>query len=156
MQAGLVDSGLKVLTFNGLLLHEPWRVQLDMSGWRGHFGTLTPFHHACKQSGAAEASLLQPGGAKMPCAPSGATVQACRGVPLDALGLVRLPVRGDGTLVDWAEGIRGAWEFGEEAALRIFRGFCATGLPKYESKRQLVGTCNCVRAWLLVWYLWYI
>lgn len=30
---------------NGLLLHEPWEVQVDMQGqWAGHFGTLMPYY----------------------------------------------------------------------------------------------------------------
>ena len=50
-QARLREAGLKVHTFNALLLYEPWMIQLDMSSWRGHFGTLMPFHYACRALG---------------------------------------------------------------------------------------------------------
>ncbi|KAK3258811.1 hypothetical protein CYMTET_32160, partial [Cymbomonas tetramitiformis] len=46
VESGLRQAGLKIRTFNALLLHEPWAVQIDMSRWHGHFGTLMPFYHA--------------------------------------------------------------------------------------------------------------
>jgi hypothetical protein len=60
--------------------------------------------------------------------PDPAVMQACKGVPLNQLGLVQIPKRADGTPVDWAEGIRDSWHFGEDQALHIFEEFCRTGM----------------------------
>jgi Zn-dependent alcohol dehydrogenase len=51
----------------------------------------------------------------VPRAAAAAAVRGCAGVGLAALGLCRMPRRADGVLVDWAEGIRGSWRFGEDA-----------------------------------------
>ncbi|QDZ19871.1 cryptochrome photoreceptor [Chloropicon primus] len=41
--------GLRSKAFSTFLLHDPEAVAIDMRRWKGHFGTLTPFHFACKQ-----------------------------------------------------------------------------------------------------------
>lgn len=44
------------------------------------------------------------------------------------LRLVRLPVRADGTFVDWAADMRAAWDMSESAALAIMEQFLAEGV----------------------------
>lgn len=58
---------------------------------------------------------------------------------LRELGLSRMPLRADGTAIDWAAPIRSAWDFSEGAALRTLREFLADGAPP-----RLVGL-RCMR-----------
>lgn len=52
----------------------------------------------------------------------------CGGVSLADLGLARMPVRRDGTVVDWGAPIRRAWgACSEEEALQMMEGFIAVG-----------------------------
>lgn len=39
--------------------------------------------------------------------------EALQGLALDELGLAPMPTRADGSVVDWAAGIRGAWDISE-------------------------------------------
>ncbi len=43
--------------------------------------------------------------------------------------MVELPVRRDGTVVDWAQPIRAAWDISERGALAIMDQFLAEGAP---------------------------
>ena len=43
--------------------------------------------------------------------------------------MVELPVRRDGTVVDWAQPIRAAWDISERGALAIMEQFLAEGAP---------------------------
>ena len=43
--------------------------------------------------------------------------EAPQGLSLDELGLAAMPTRVDGSVVDWAAGIRGAWDISEAVRL---------------------------------------
>ncbi|CAE7265818.1 CRY1 [Symbiodinium natans] len=43
----LQAAGIKLRTFDSFLLCDIKQVRVDLNTYRGHFGTLTPFHHAC-------------------------------------------------------------------------------------------------------------
>ena len=43
VHAALAQHGLSVMGHQGHLLHEPEGAKIDMSNWKGHFGTLMPF-----------------------------------------------------------------------------------------------------------------
>ena len=47
---------------------------------------------------------------------------APQGLALDELALAPMPTRTDGSVVDWAAGIRGAWDISE--AVRFPAGSC--------------------------------
>ncbi|KAK9843470.1 hypothetical protein WJX81_004296 [Elliptochloris bilobata] len=127
--AGLEAGGLAVRSFNTLMLHEPGAVRLDMSRYNGHFGTLMPFVRACDRLPAPPKPLPVP--LRVPVAAS-----APEGLSLDELGLAPMPLRADGTAVDWAAGIRGAWDISEAGALRQMDVFLDAGFPRYEAARQ--------------------
>ena len=56
---------------------------------------------------------------------------------IDNLGLVSLPVRDDGTVVDWTASLREAWgAMTEEAAHGAMRGFVHSGLARFEYQRH--------------------
>lgn len=125
---------IRFRTFNSFLLNDVDRVRIDMKERRGHFGTLVPFLFACNaqpqppKPQAAPASLPGLDGDKLEC-----------DVGLCGLGLCRLPIRKDGSLVNWADPIVKAWDITEEAGYSALRAFLAEGggLSKYESDRHL-------------------
>ncbi|CAE7431948.1 CD [Symbiodinium sp. CCMP2592] len=43
----LESAGIKFRTFDSFLLYDIKQVKIDLGTYRGHFGTLTPFHSAC-------------------------------------------------------------------------------------------------------------
>jgi len=43
----LDSAGIKLRTFDSFLLYDIKQVKIDLGTYRGHFGTLTPFHSAC-------------------------------------------------------------------------------------------------------------
>ena len=64
--------------------------------------------------------------------PVAGTPPAVAGEPVLALAdlrMVELPVRADGTVVDWAAPILAAWDISEAAALAIMEQFLAEGAP---------------------------
>lgn len=53
--------------------------------------------------------------------------ETCDGQPLEALGLARMPVSANGTVVDWGALIFAAWDPTEAAALSLLDIFLETG-----------------------------
>lgn len=123
---------LQVELSNALLLHPSENVTIDMSSWRGHFGTLMPFYAACERVGGFVSGKKQalaatpdelPGAAEpvpqdlldVAAAAAGAenVAEGRAGAEtnvavgsLDALGLYQAPVRANGERIDWAAPIR--------------------------------------------------
>lgn len=50
------------------------------------------------------------------------------GGPLEALGMVQLPVRGDGTPVHWEAPLVEAWDMSESAAQATLEEFASVGV----------------------------
>ena len=128
----------QVHEYNALLLHLPQAISVDMSSFRGHFGTLMPFFRACEKAGGfvGESQPIVGAPADLPGAqealppPSGGACDtghgrggrshgegeaamaggdAALGVTLEDLMLYDPPKRSSGEVVDWAAPIRSAW-----------------------------------------------
>jgi deoxyribodipyrimidine photo-lyase len=123
---GLRDAGLVAESFNGALLHEPWTVR---SGQGTPFRVFTPFWRACLAKGEpaepAEAPPLR-GPRRWP---SSITVEALQLLPT----------------VDWAGGLRSAWEPGEPGARRVAACFIAKALAGYGTQRDIPGAAGTSR-----------
>ena len=135
--AALEAAGVKCVQHSGYLMHEPDAIAIDMSSWVGHFGTLTPFMRACRQSSAG-APLPEPSpeSASALFMPADAPPPA-GSVPLEFLALARMPTRVDGTIVDWGASIRAAWRNSEAQALVTCTAFVRDQLARYEATRHL-------------------
>ncbi|KAG7216105.1 hypothetical protein INR49_007857 [Caranx melampygus] len=85
-----------------------------------------------------------------------------QGVPLDTLGLARMPRRKDGTTIDWAANIRKSWDFSEEGAHARLEAFLHDGVYRYEkeSGRADAPNTSCLSPYLHFgqlsprWLLW--
>mmetsp|Transcript_10996 Transcript_10996/g.25117 ORF Transcript_10996/g.25117 Transcript_10996/m.25117 type:complete len:773 (+) Transcript_10996:196-2514(+) len=138
--AALQAVGVKLQRFQSFLLYNIEDIRVDMSSWRGHFGTLTPFHSACSACG-------QP--PKPVQAPNHLTAGSLNigSVALSSLGFARMPVRKDGTVVDWGSPILDAWSISEDAALSTLRQFLQRGggFSRYEKERHLADASGVAR-----------
>lgn len=125
-------AGIKLKSFNSFLLHDITKIHVDVGTYRGHFGTLTPFHHACMSQPHVEMPTAEPPNLKP-------IDKAIRDEGLQALGFARMPVRKDGSLLDWGAPILAAWDISEAAGLATLRQFLERGggLDRYEKGRQL-------------------
>jgi deoxyribodipyrimidine photolyase len=134
VKCGMEAQHVKIRTFNSFLLNDVDNIQIDMREHRGHFGTLVPFLFACN----AQSQPSRPQGAPSTLPRADIEELGCN-VGLHGLGLCRLPVRKDGSVVNWAAPIVKAWEITEEAAYSALRACLAEGggLSKYESDRHL-------------------
>ena len=129
----LGEVGVKLVALNSFLLHDVEEIRVDMTEWRGHFGTLTPFLTACHMRTVPH-PLPPPSAFRLPRAQV-----ALQGCSLDKLGLARMPIRGDGSVKDWASPILSSWQISESAALETLRSFLAKGggMGRYETERHL-------------------
>lgn len=97
---------VQVKWHEALLLHPPESITVDMSTWRGHFGTLMPFYAACERSGGftgRSTTVCGPpqalkGGFR---GPEAQILKKCGAVDLEKLGLYKPAVRMDDTECDW-------------------------------------------------------
>ena len=130
----LKTAGLHVSTFNTSLLREPGEVKLDMSTWRGHFGTLMPYYAAFEKVKRSIGKPLEvPKTLPVPKDPP-----VCTG-SLEDLGLAAMPRRKDGTCVDWGQGIKMHWgDMSESDALvRLSEFIHSHKIDKYEKEKGL-------------------
>ncbi len=118
IKAALRASGFAAQSFNAGLLFEPWQVQ-SASG--GAVKVFTPFWKRCL-------SLPQP--ARPQSAPEqlAAPARWPASEPLTALGLA--------PTIDWAAGLRAAWQPGEVGAEVQLERFVADGIGGYASERD--------------------
>ena len=122
VKAALVADGLRVESFNGQLLFEPWTLRTKMGDF---YRVFTPYWRSCL-------ALPDPGqptpaprklkGADWPA-------KAPRRATLKSLGL--LP-----TKPDWAGGLRAAWTPGEAGAKARLADFLDDGIASYASHRD--------------------
>jgi len=131
-KAALEAAGLRFRSFNSFLLQDISEVKVDMGTYRGHFGTLTPFHHAHMSCPPVPRPAPAPPSLTAPC-------KALGSEGLAALGFARMPLRKDGSVLDWGKQILESWDISEEAGLSTLRAFLAPGggLQRYEKGRQL-------------------
>jgi deoxyribodipyrimidine photolyase len=101
---------------------------------RGHFGTLVPFLFACNSQPAPHKPQQEPATLLR-----GQSTRISTHVGLAGLGICKLPIRRDGSTVDWGASIVKSWQISEEGARAALDRFLAEGggLSKYESERHL-------------------
>jgi deoxyribodipyrimidine photo-lyase len=125
VEAALRADGLQVESFNAALLHEPWTIQ-NQSG--RPFQVFTPFWRHC---------LSHPDPPEVQ--PETQHLSAPAKWPSSlALGELALEPR-----INWADGLRAAWQPGEAGAKTNLRLFVANGFADYSEQRDrpdLAGT----------------
>ena len=115
-----LGAKIRVESFNGKLLAEPWEIKTKTGG---PFRVFTPFWRALLAHGEPPAPLPAPREMRFAPRPAGATT-------LEALRL--LP-----TKPDWAGGLREAWTPGEDGARVRLAEFLESGLAAYAEGRDL-------------------
>ncbi|MEQ8496917.1 MAG: deoxyribodipyrimidine photo-lyase, partial [Gammaproteobacteria bacterium] len=111
-------SRCEVRSFPGHVLFEPHTVA---TGNGTPYRVFTPFHKACLAHGEPAPPLPAPKALRPPREMPG-------GLALEALGLE--------PRIDWADGIRAAWTFGERAAQARLEGFVDAALVDYPAQRD--------------------
>jgi deoxyribodipyrimidine photo-lyase len=121
IKAALRQDGVEVHTFNSALLWEPWQVQKSSGG--GPFRVFTAFYRKCLALG------MPPEPARAPDFKAlGAPSSGAPGVELSSLRLE--------PTVDWAAGMRSAWQPGETGAIAQLKRMVAGHLEMYEQDRD--------------------
>ena len=126
----LEQSGIQVHEERGSILFAPWDARPDeKSGSQLGFGSVGWFLQACHDCPeppppqASPSHLTPPG--RWP-----------NSLALSALGLAIMPRRRDGTVVDWAKGIRTFWAAGEAGAHAALSEFLADAVRRFEGKQR--------------------
>jgi len=125
VEASLRGDGLEVENFNAALLHEPWTIR-NQSG--GPFQVFTPFWKHCLTKPDPAAPLPAPKQLRAPA-------KWPRSVPLDELELE--------PKINWAGGLRAAWQPGETGARENLKRFLSEAALNYGEDRDrpdLAGT----------------
>merc|ERR1719394_2338660 len=124
----LEKIGVQVHEEHGYLLHRSDQVSVANVGAIG-IGSVTHFMECCRQNpGDSIGKPLDPPSSIMK------PKSWPRSSSLSDLGLYKMPRRRDGTYVDWAQGIRKFWKFGEEGGYENLRRFLDQNVDKYESE----------------------
>jgi deoxyribodipyrimidine photo-lyase len=116
IKTALRQEGVEVHTFNSALLWEPWQVQKISAD--GPFRVFTAFYRRCLALG------MPP---KLTRAPK-FKARGARSVKLSSLGLE--------SKIDWAAGIRAAWQPGEAGAIAQLKRMLAGRVEKYREDRD--------------------
>lgn len=126
----LADSGVRTHCQRGSLLFAPWDARPDeKSGGPLGFGSVGWFLNGCRDCPEPEPPVPAPTRLRAPRAwPSS--------LSLSALGLARMPQRMDGSVVDWARGIRSFWAAGEAGAQAALTGFLADAVSRFEGRQR--------------------
>uniref|UniRef100_A0A3P9JGL3 Si:ch1073-390k14.1 n=1 Tax=Oryzias latipes TaxID=8090 RepID=A0A3P9JGL3_ORYLA len=128
VESTLQKEGVQCRIFPSYCLRDPYSVSTVGVGLRG-IGSVSHFMSCCKQN---------PGSAiGVPLDPPQSLPTPSRwpqGVPLEALGLARMPRRKDGTTIDWAANIRKSWDFSEDGAHARLDNFLRDGVYRYEKE----------------------
>lgn len=118
VKKALNEEGLKVASFNGSLLIEPWEIETKSGG---PYKVFTPYYRRCLEQAEDRELFSAPKQLHRP-----------RSWPdresLEALGLE--------PEVDWADGIHDAWDIGEAGGHRQLDRFLEDGLGDYEEGRD--------------------
>ena len=127
--AELEAAGVRVHESRGAALYAPWHATPDLKGAHLGFGSVGFFLNGCRDCPEPPPPLPPPHRLAPPTRWPDA-------LPLWALGLARMPVRRDGTVVDWASGIRQFWAAGEASALEALDGFVSGAISSFEGKQR--------------------
>jgi len=121
VKQALREQGLRVATYNGSLLYEPWElVKSDGDPYR----VFTPFWKALLNQGLRRPP--EPAPAALPPLPAGLPTET-----LEALNLLpRIP---------WDVGFHSRWTVGEQGAYRQLAEFLDEGLSDYKTGRDIPG-----------------
>ena len=122
VKATLVADGLRVESFNGQLLFEPWTLRTKMGDF---YRVFTPFWRSCL----ALPDPGQPAPAPRQLMAADWPAKAPKRATLTSLGL--LP-----TKPDWAGGLRAAWTPGEAGAKARLADFLDDGIASYANHRD--------------------
>ncbi len=120
IKAAVRARGVRVCSFNGALLFEPWDILRQGKPYR----VFTPFWTACQSKGIEQTTLAA--STRLPSLP-----EAWQGLPITDLGL--LPG------IPWDAGFSGCWTPGEAGAWRQLERFLAHGLGHYKTARDRPG-----------------
>jgi deoxyribodipyrimidine photo-lyase len=124
IEAALRQDGVEVHTFNSALLWEPWQVQKSSGG---PFKVFTAFYRNCLALGMPPEPTRAPKFKAL-----GAT--NLRTSSLSAIGVELSSLRLEPT-VDWAAGMRSAWQPGETGANAQLKRMLASRVEKYKQDR---------------------
>ena len=127
LKAELKKSGIQTESFNSSLLFEPWTIQNSSSQ---PFRVFTPFWKACLSRPCVEAAADAP-----------ANLQGPDTWP-STLALAELKLESN---IDWASGLREAWQPGESGALRELQRFQTVALDEYQVSRDKPGVAGTSR-----------
>ncbi|XP_069019701.1 deoxyribodipyrimidine photo-lyase [Embiotoca jacksoni] len=126
--SALQKEGVEYRLFHSYCLRDPYSVSTEGVGLRG-IGSVSHFMSCCKQNPGPPLGVPLDPPVSLPT-----PTRWPRGVPLDSLGLARMPRRKDGTTIDWAANIRKSWDFSEEGALARLEAFLRDGVYRYEKE----------------------
>jgi deoxyribodipyrimidine photo-lyase len=119
IKASLRQSGLKVQSHNGFLLHEPSRVK---TGSGGSYRVYTPFWRALERAGHPPPPIPAPNAIHAPENwPESETLESWNLLPVKP---------------NWAHAFDNLWQPGEEGAQKRLQGFLAHGLKGYRARRD--------------------
>jgi deoxyribodipyrimidine photo-lyase len=118
VKQALREDGLRVESFNGSLLFEPWEIK---KGDGGPFRVFTPFWNACRRAGLVNETAPRP--SSLPPLPQGTGGLAVKDLRL-------LPT------IRWDAGLAQTWEVGEQAAARALEVFLDGPLEAYDRDRN--------------------
>ena len=123
----LRESHIEVHEHRGSALYEPWDARPDEKKMHLGFGSVGFFLHGCQDLPEPPPPLPPPTRLRPP-------LHWPSSLPLSALGLAKMPMRADGTVVDWAGGMRRFWQAGEAGALASLDAFVHEAARYYEGK----------------------
>ena len=87
-------TSTRLRLFNSFLLYDIKQIRIDLGNYRGHFGTLTPFHHAC---------MAQRVDKPMPEPQTLPAPELLRDDGLGSLQFTSMPIKADGTVLSLDE-----------------------------------------------------
>ncbi|XP_074489244.1 deoxyribodipyrimidine photo-lyase [Sebastes fasciatus] len=154
--SALQKDGVDCKMFHSYCLRDPYSVSTEGVGLRG-IGSVSHFMSCCRQNPGSALGVPLDSPVSLPT-----PAHWPQGVPLDTLGLARMPRRKDGTTIDWAANIRESWDFSEEGACARLEAFLNDGVYRYEkeSGRADAPNTSCLSPYLHFgqlsprWLLW--
>ncbi|XP_056138471.1 deoxyribodipyrimidine photo-lyase [Lampris incognitus] len=154
--SALRRDGVECRMVHSYCLRDPYSVSTEGVGLRG-IGSVSHFMSCCQQNPSSGLGVPLDPPVSLPT-PS----HWPQGVPLEMLGLARMPRRKDGTVIDWAANIRSSWDFSEEGAHARLEAFLHDGVYRYEkeSGRADLPNTSCLSPYLHFgqlsprWLLW--